>query len=250
MDALFSMIEVEINSHCNRSCWYCPNSIAQRKESGEMDPRVYQTLMEQLRSIEFSGRISYHFYGEPLLCNNLDLFVEMTREYIPRAKPILYTNGDLLDVDRLKKLKALGIRKFIVTQHAGPKSAFQNTYEQLDEEHRQSVVYLKHTDLVLSNRGGILPKIPPLQDNRQVCMVPSCLVVVTVRGNVLPCFEDFYQHYVMGNIMEEHIADIWNNEKFRLFRQNLREGHRDRSIICKNCNNVSVQTAEEYEYVL
>ncbi|MCP3776459.1 SPASM domain-containing protein [Paenibacillus sp. MZ04-78.2] len=250
MDKLFSMIEVEVNSHCNRTCWYCPNSISKRQESGEMKPELFQRLMEQLRSLDFAGRISFHFYGEPLLCKNLDLFVGMASEYIPRARPIIYTNGDLLDAKRLRNLLELGIKKFIVTQHVGAKHKFKEVFVQLSEEEKEQVVYLDHSDLVLSNRGGILSKVPHQSKASSICMVPSNLVVVTVMGNVLPCFEDFNQKLVMGNINEQHIAEIWNNERFSAFRKLLSEGHRNQSEICKNCNNVSVQTEVQYDYVL
>ncbi|MEC0244356.1 radical SAM/SPASM domain-containing protein [Paenibacillus chitinolyticus] len=250
MDKLFSMIEVEVNSQCNRTCWYCPNSVSKRKETGEMDPALYKTLMEQLSSLDFAGRISFHFYGEPLLCKNLDLFVGMTTEYIPRARPIIYTNGDFLTEKRLQTLTELGIQKFIVTQHAGAKHKFRGVYDQLAGADKEKVVYLDHSDLVLSNRGGILDNIPQASKANMSCMVPSNLAVVTVLGNVLPCFEDFNQKMVMGNIGEQHISDIWHNDKFTSFRKMLKEGHRGKSDLCKNCNNVSVQTEEQYDYVL
>lgn len=251
MDPLFSMIEIEVNSQCNRACWYCPNSVATRKENGEMDPELYLKLMKQLQEVNFAGRISYHFYGEPLLCSNIDYFVGLTKEYLPNAKPTMYTNGDLLDGDRIAKLLSLGIKKFIVTQHAGAKHKFNEVYEQLPEEHKSSVVYLHHSNLVLSNRGGLLKRIPGLDDKQKhICMVPSSLAVVTVQGNVLPCFEDFHQKYPMGNINEQRIQDIWYGEEFVKFRKMLQEGQRDKSEICKNCNNTSVQSIDEYDYVL
>ncbi|WP_338553247.1 radical SAM/SPASM domain-containing protein [Paenibacillus sp. KS-LC4] len=250
MDPLFSMIEIEVNSQCNRTCWYCPNSVTTRKENGEMDPVLYEKLMRQLQSIDFSGRLSFHFYGEPLLCSNIDLFVGLTKTYIPKAKPIMYTNGDLLDRNRVETLLSLGLQKFIVTQHVGAKHKFKEVYEQLPEEQQQAIVYLHHSDLVLSNRGGILSRIPELENKQHICMVPSTLAVVTVQGNVLPCFEDFHQKYTMGNINDRHIRDIWYGGEFAAFRKMLKEGQRNKSEICKSCNNISVQSTAEYDYVL
>lgn len=57
---MFRMVEIEINSQCNRKCSYCPNSFMKRKEQGEMESKVFYKLLESLRKIKFDGRISYH----------------------------------------------------------------------------------------------------------------------------------------------------------------------------------------------
>ncbi|EML6324639.1 SPASM domain-containing protein [Bacillus cereus] len=248
---MFSMVEIEINSKCNRSCWYCPNSIGERKEQGEMDESLFRTLMEQLRSVNFSGRISYHFYGEPLLCSNIELFVSLSKEYCPHSRSIVYTNGDYLDLGKLERLSNLGMDKFIVTQHVGPKHKFGEVYKRAPKHLKEKIEYLDSSDLNLSNRGGILTKIENKVDPKVTpCMVPSSLVVVTLKGNVMPCFEDFYQKYPMGNIKDSHIMDIWNSKKFTEFREDLRKGNRYKYEICKNCNNTSVMKEEQYDYVL
>lgn len=49
-DKLPLAIEIEINSDCNLSCAYCPNSKSERVEKGHMKPEVFETLMKQLQS--------------------------------------------------------------------------------------------------------------------------------------------------------------------------------------------------------
>lgn len=251
MDKIFSMVEIEINSMCNRSCWYCPNSIAERKEQGEMEPSLFKLLMEQLQCINFNGRISYHFYGEPLLCSNLDYFVSLSKEYCPHSRSVVYTNGDYLSINKLEQLSLAGVDKFIVTRHVGPKHEFGEVLNNVRDEIRAKVEYVHSSDLILSNRGGILSTIEnKINPKNTPCMVPSSLVVVTVNGNVLPCFEDFHQKYQMGNIKETSILNIWKSEKFTEFREILKRGERYMTEICKNCNNVSVMNDEQYDYVL
>ena len=68
------IVEIEINSQCNRKCKYCPNSISERKHKGDMNFSLFLTIMKQLKEIKFEGRISFHFYGEPFLSKNLNSF--------------------------------------------------------------------------------------------------------------------------------------------------------------------------------
>lgn len=106
MDPTFSFmgVEIEINHDCNRTCAYCPNATTSRKNQGQMSEELFLVLMNQLRDIGYRGRISYHFYNEPLLSPNLDRFVALTREYLPACWIELYTNGILLDEPRLRTL--------------------------------------------------------------------------------------------------------------------------------------------------
>jgi 2-deoxy-scyllo-inosamine dehydrogenase (SAM-dependent)/8-amino-3,8-dideoxy-alpha-D-manno-octulosonate transaminase len=244
------MVEIEINTGCNRRCSYCPNSVARRNEEGEMAPELFRHLLEQLRSMSFGGRVSYHFYGEPLLCSHLDSFVALTRLYLPRARPVLYSNGDLLDSDRLRSLADAGVALFVVTFHEGPAHQFQTVFRDLEPALREKVVYLDHQDLVLSNRGGILKdRVEGRLAPNTPCLVPSGLIVVTVLGTVLPCFDDYHQLHAMGNIRERHVLDIWNSADFQEFRMQLRRGNRTWSRLCRDCNNASVLTDVPYDYV-
>lgn len=240
-----SVLEIEINHHCNRSCYYCPNAVAERKEKGEMAPELFIKLMEQLQSLSWKGCLSYQFYNEPLLSTNLNWFVETSRKYLPESFLQIYTNGTLLTSERFRTLRTLGIQKFIVTKHAdvGP-FEFDKTWAELTAEEKSVVEFKQHTDIRMTNRGGLVdagPKsIPPLLP----CHIPSFLAVITVKGNMLPCFEDFHQELVMGNIEETHIRDIWMSERYQTFRSNLKKGLRHLEGPCKKCNRLEVMPPE------
>ena len=98
----FSAVEIEINHACNRRCSYCPNSISKRKNTGEIDPLLYERLMLELSRISFEGRISYDFYNEPLLHSDFEAVVARTRAHLPGAPIEVYTNGTLLTHARLE----------------------------------------------------------------------------------------------------------------------------------------------------
>ncbi len=235
-------IEIEINHECNRACGYCPNSILERKNKGRMSVELFTRIMEQLREIDFQGRVSYHFYNEPMLSPDLDRFVAMTRAYLPASVIELYTNGTLLTEPRLRELLALGVSKFTVTRHRGAQEyAFADVYARLDSRAREHVRFLDYTDLDLTSRGGLLKVGRRVREPMDLpCLIPSLLAVVTVNGNVLPCYEDFEELNVMGNLRENTLTEIWNSPSYARFREDLRRRKRDAHPVCRTCNRQSL----------
>jgi radical SAM protein with 4Fe4S-binding SPASM domain len=240
----FFKVEIEINHECNRVCVYCPNAIAERKNQGRMEEKLFVRIMEQLQSIDYRGSISFHFYNEPLLSPDLDRFTAIAKEYLPNSRIDLYTNGILLTRERLESLIDLGIGKFMVTQHHGNEPyAFAELFPALPPEIREKIKFRSFRELVLSSRGGVLKNVgyakekPPFDI---ACYLPSTLMVITVNGNVLPCFEDFHEKNVMGNVSDQTIMEIWKSPKYVNFRESLKAKKRADFPVCRECNCVLI----------
>lgn len=238
-DPLFKAVEIEINSGCNMACSYCPNANHQRTEQGHMERQLFQTLMTQLQDLNYKGRLCYHFYNEPMTSPQLTEFVGLSKVHLPESRSELYTNGTLLTLGKFNELEAAGMDRFIVTKHEGTKVfPFEKTYSQLKDSQKSKVKFSDHTELILSNRGGLVETVgtakPPL---KLPCFVPSLTVIVTLKGNIVTCYEDYHQKTVMGNIMKTPIEQIWNNSQYRSFRAALKEGKRSEFEVCKDCNN-------------
>lgn len=247
MSAKFPLaVEIEINSHCNMACDYCPNSVDSRVEKGHMEESLFLRILEQLKSINYTGRISYHFYNEPTLSPNLEKFTLLTKEYLPECHIVLYTNGTFLDQAKIENLFASGVDRFKITAHQGAKlTKFENALKELDFKFLKSIQFKKHQDLFLTNRGGAISsglaslRKPTL---KTPCFIPSCGLVITLKGNVVPCYEDFYQKHVMGNIQEQSLSEIWQSQKYSEFRNTLKFGNRELLEVCNQCNNNCIIT--------
>lgn len=195
-----------------------------------MSDKLFTTLVNQLASIPFAGRLSYHFYNEPLLRRDLERLVSTVDRRLPEALQVLYTNGDRLDERRYASLRTAGVDFFIVTLHDGrafPKRDFQ--YVQRGD------------DLILTNRGGTLTHLPAVTADilRTPCYAPSDMAIVTVSGDVLLCYEDATRGNVMGNILDTHLIEIWWSPRFVTLREQLARGDRSATSICRTCTNVA-----------
>lgn len=234
-------VEIEINHDCNRSCAYCPNSILKRKHQGRMSEALFRRIMAELRSIDYRGRISFHFYNEPLLSPDLDRFTVLTKEYLPKCWLAIYTNGTLLTADRLRTLVALGVDKFIVTRHRGDENyEFARLFPDLEPALKNKVKFQGHQDLIFTNRGGLMKRVGTCKEPAPLtlpCMIPSSSAVITVNGNIVPCFEDYEEKNAMGNIREQSLLEIWKSPKYAEFRAGLKAGSRKAFPACRECNN-------------
>jgi 2-deoxy-scyllo-inosamine dehydrogenase (SAM-dependent) len=190
-----------------------------------MDIGLYRRIVAQLSGIAFSGRLSFHFYNEPLIRKDLEEFVAIARAALPLAHFVLYTNGDLLSDVRYTSLLEAGIEFFIVTRHGG--EPMQRRLHQL--------VQFPH-DLDLSGRAGaVLSVKAPL---RRACHAPSEMLVVTVNGDVVLCHEDARREVVVGNLGRSSLEDIWCGDAMERLRHHLVRGDRQEAgPVCARCDH-------------
>lgn len=230
LGAMLKNVEVEVNSRCNRKCVYCPVSVLPIPDAPRhMPEHIFDRLVEELEGIDYAGRISYHFYNEPLLRKDLERLMEKVKGRLPRAHQIIFTNGDLLTDRRYESLRAAGAEFIVVTSHDGkPHPARPNQYVQYPP------------DLELTNRGGTMHELPtPTDETRRTpCYAPSEMLIVTASGDVLLCYEDAERRHEFGNIMESTLADIWFADELVRAREQLARGERvSASAICAVCTN-------------
>lgn len=243
----FTAVEIEINHDCNRSCAYCPNSILERPNQGRMPEPLFVRIMEQLQAIGYAGRVSYHFYNEPLISPDLDRFVQLTKSYLPGSWIEIFTNGMLLTEVRVHELLELGVDKFTVTQHhtyqGDTRYAFAEVHRSLAPETKAKIKFQNYRNLVFTNRGGLLKNLGYCKKPTPLvlpCLIPSMVLVVTVNGNVVPCYEDYLEQNQMGNVTDQSLPEIWDSPKYRAFRESLRKGARAAFPVCRDCNCVMI----------
>jgi radical SAM protein with 4Fe4S-binding SPASM domain len=55
------------------------------------------------------------------------------------------------------------------------------------------------------------------------------------NGDVVPCCTDFLGRYVLGNVNDSSLMDIWNNERSVTLRRTLVEGGYEKIPLCSEC---------------
>jgi radical SAM protein with 4Fe4S-binding SPASM domain len=240
MTELFRAILIETLNICTRKCWFCKfGQERQDEEISRMDWETINKILENLRALQYSGRISWYNINEPLLDRRMVEIVRMTRKYCPRAFVSLATNGDLLDEDQYRDLKANGLDALGVSIYD------DKIYEKVKKFADRQIVLMDMRSLgegVLENRGGgIRREIPAFERNRdryqnRSCGRPSLMMVVNPRGKVVLCCDDMYGDVIMGDVQSQTLEQIWNNERFAFYRDALNNEGRRGLPLCSECS--------------
>lgn len=208
-----------------------------------MSKDLFALILNQLQSIDYAGRISFSFYNEPLLVLDLEFYAAEVKAHLPKSNILLYTNGTLLSLSRLESLISAGIETFVVTKHEGEEDfIFDQTLKLLTPEKRNKYIkYLAHTDLKLTNRGGLVGHVKKEVDSSNLpCLIPLHMLTITNQGTVIPCFEDYHQVHSMGTIGENTLEEIWNSKAYVTLRKKLLLGLRKDYDVCSKCNRIEM----------
>jgi sulfatase maturation enzyme AslB (radical SAM superfamily) len=213
-------IEIEFDSRCNRKCIYCPNSFFDRPhETLSFD--TYKEIVRQLTDLKWRGFFSPHFYNEPMLDDRLESILLYAKEKLKTNIYIkLYTNGDLLTTDLIKKwmLHDKITDEMVITMHGESiknKEDIITLSKSPEFKNRIKILTPEGIKKAYSNRGGILninSKNVSSAYKKYGCH-HSQRMVISAKGNNVLCCNDYFEKTVFGNIHDTTIRELWNRSK-------------------------------------
>lgn len=68
------------------------------------------------------------------------------------------------------------------------------------------------------------------------CPMPFAMTSILHNGDMLMCVHDWGRKVVLGNVREQTIAELWNNEQMRDVRRMLSERRYGEVAACKDCS--------------
>ena len=254
-DPMSSLLSVQFNTTelCNRTCVFCPR----------IDPKVYPNqnlhmsvdtidkIAKDLASIGFVGRVSLSGFGEPMLTQNFFQLIRALKQQLPNNVIDLNTNGDRLDEQNLVELFDSGVSMIYVNLYDGPEQ--QEQFVKLfDRAGISSTRYILRPhwpgsyQLILNNRSGLVENFitgcvdQPLKRN---CYFPFSKAMIDWNGDLLLCPQDWGRNFVAGNLIQEHIRNVWLGDRMKHIRKKLAEQDRSTSP-CNRCNTDGILTGE------
>ncbi|HDO6812531.1 radical SAM/SPASM domain-containing protein [Klebsiella pneumoniae] len=229
---IFTAIDFEINSHCNLECSYCPASFKDGRGRNLMPVDIFKKAIDDLSAIDYSGRISPHFFGEPLLDDRLTDLMAYARKKLPKSEIIIHTNGIRLSKEKYDACMSAGVTGFLVTKHT--KTMPKNIVDIVESKYAKNGTIKVRTidNLTLFNRGGTVKPVKERKMKR--CFYLSDEISITHTGNVV-CTNDFSETHIFGNVNNTNLLDIWNDKEFRKIRKEVRMGLLSLDM-CKKCS--------------
>ena len=109
-------IEISESGTCNRKCSFCPRSDPNFEDKKEfMSNLLHEKLCNELKDLDYKGTVRYSGFVEPMLDKNIYNLINMTRKNVPKSNIEMVTNGDPLNLDRLKKVFLNGLSKVLIS---------------------------------------------------------------------------------------------------------------------------------------
>ena len=194
----------------------------------------------ELKELDYKGTIRYSGFVEPLLDKNIFNLINMVRKYLPESNIEMVTNGDPLNITRLKKLFSSGLNKILISAYDGKEDAqkLEDLCVSVNLKKEQYIVrhryYSEEQDfgITLSNRSGLMKnaefKIESLKEPlKNPCYIPSYTFFLDYQGDVLMCPHDWGKKVILGNLNNQKLLDIWFSKKSMRIRKMLNKSNRN-----------------------
>ncbi len=115
-------IHIEVTSHCNFSCEFCPDYRMERSR-GYMDFSMLQRILDEIAEKGLAKLVLFHVMGEPLLYPRITEAVAYASEL--GLKTCITTNGWLLTEEMLDGLIGAGMSRLILSLQTPDEVSFK-----------------------------------------------------------------------------------------------------------------------------
>lgn len=257
-------VVLELNSRCNRKCWFCTNSLF--PENIDMEEELFNKILNELKKIKYDQEICLSFFNEPLISDKIVERVHKIKEYCPDSFVYIFCNGDYLDIDKIRFLEEAGLDMLLIDIYISETKynvdIAASAAEKLIDKLGLSINLIKQKNglkgytvvgnmnieiasndfsLGASNRAESIPEdrpIPKINSHSRACIKNFISFHIDYRGDVWPCpnyHRDYKPHreYCLGNLKEETIFDVYIGEKMTKYRElNLFQRNK---LPCRSC---------------
>ena len=253
-----AIIEISESGTCNRKCSFCPRSDPDWKDVKEfISNDLVDKLCDELSEFDYHGLIIISGFVEPLLDKNIFNIISKFRKKLPKSKIEITTNGDVLNISRIKKLFASGLTSFYISVYDGPED--EKRFIKMckdagipEEKYKIRARYLPESQdfgITLANRGGSMENaeyaIASIKEPlKKPCYYPSYNFFLDYNGDVLICSHDWGKKQIVGDFKKQKLLDIWLGDKFVEARKELSKSNRSRSP-CNKCDVIGTLLGEK-----
>ncbi len=241
---LFETIELETINRCNGECSFCPvNRKDDRREFKIMDEDLFKNIVNQLRDIDYDGRIQIFSNNEPLLDKRICEFAKYVKEACTNAHLSIFTNGILLNEEKFNELIKYCDTICIDNYYEGEKKLPENIKKIVGICNanpilkRKVIIQMINKKEIRNNRGGQSKNRHFTYQLKTNCKLPFKQVIVRPDGKLSLCCNDALGLYTLGDLTKQTLLEAWNSKEYKDIRDTLAKKGRKGVSLCKYCDN-------------
>jgi hypothetical protein len=239
---LFTYVELETASMCNRRCPTCirqshPDQESMRPwhEHNLMPIETIHAVFAELGGMGFRGIVNLSHFNEPLLDTRMPRIVADCKQMVPHAGITLFSNGDLLTPDFAHMLNGIVDQMVIALYDADPavKAARQDHIEKM-----MPATILRFTDGIHYLTHWQAESFKVAVDNiEQPCNEPMIRLTLNHRGEMMLCCEDIPGHFNLGSFPDKTLVELWNSHEHVAICDTLAHSFAGRRFypLCRSC---------------
>ena len=258
-------VQVELTEGCNLFCSFCGIHGIREKPGNYkfMNVQLAMILAKQLQNTGWLPRIEFAMHGEPLLNKNAKEIIKVFRKRLPNCQLMLTSNGmpvqnsanqevsELLDAGlNILAIDDYGQPAISKIKTKLPRDLWAEYPSETDSPHKRwskktkKIIFIE--DIRKSEKGGHSKLInhcgcadkPLRKPLKARCAKPFRELSVRWDGNVAICCNDFRGVYKCGNITDQGVNELWQNEAFTAARK-LLYNYQRAFAPCNICNSKS-----------
>lgn len=250
------LVEIEISSFCNRTCWFCPNSSVDRKsKSIELPEEVFMKLIDNLAQIDYDKDLNFHRFNEPLADMELLLKrVRQARAALPKARFSIFSNGDYASRENLEALREAGVDSMLMSYYYGKDKSYDKEsvilpamekmrqklgldYAVVEDNLQQFCVQFAMEGMEVyyrvwnpstsgQSRGGAIESMKRARKVDSGCFQGAMNFYVDYNGLVMPCCHTrsdvkVHKDFIIGDCNKQDMFEIFFSPRFTRLRQEL-----------------------------
>lgn len=238
----FRIISIQTITSCNMTCCFCPiNKNVYKLGKHYMSNNLLHKIAKELCDIDYSDQILLFTNNEPLLDRRIIEIVKLFRLSCPNADIKILTNGILITDKLIKQLFSNGLSSLIINNYSDGKrliKSVENIISHAQEYKEYNImISIRNKNEILTTRAGQSPNKQEIEPTKfQYCALPFIDINVSYDGTITQCCFDALSKSNMGNVQEDNLQSIWENNNFQELRNDLFLGSRNKNTLCSNCD--------------
>lgn len=260
----YKKIYIEITNNCNLNCNFC---IKNKRRTEYLDKEKFKELLDKIKP--YTKYLYFHVMGEPLMHKDINYFIDyaVSRGFFVN----ITTNGYLIDkISKNKNIRQLNISlhsyscKYNISLDKYLDNIFNtcdvlvkaNTYislrlwvknkytndilDYINKRYKINITSLDKNIKINNNIfiGNFHEFIWPDLSNNYYSEIGTCYgtrnhIGILVDGTIVPCCLDSEGIINLGNIYEDNLDDIINNDRYK----NMNKGFINNKKVEKLCRH-------------